>query len=108
MQDYTVDTDGTVRGIRGRIVSGTLTSRGYLQTTGKHRKKHLMHRIIALKLIPNPLGLPEVNHINGVKTDNRPQNLEWVTTLQNIQHAIKLRLYQERKAQIKCIEANSL
>lgn len=47
----------------------------------------LLHRVIAITFLPNPLDLPEVNHKDAVKTNNRADNLEWVTSSQNKRHA---------------------
>lgn len=46
-----------------------------------------IHRLVATTFIPNPDGLPEVNHINEVKSDNRAINLEWVTAHENNEHS---------------------
>mgnify|MGYP001388075622 CR=1 FL=1 len=46
-----------------------------------------VHRAVAMTFLPNPNGLPEVNHINEVKADNRVSNLEWVTAHQNNEHS---------------------
>lgn len=50
------------------------------------RIKKQVHRLIALTFIPNPLNKPQVNHKNGVKDDNKIDNLEWVTSRENIIH----------------------
>lgn len=53
------------------------------------KKVFKIHRAVAGTFIPNPESLPEVNHKDGNKLNNHVTNLEWVTGLANIQHALE-------------------
>lgn len=63
------------------------------------RKKHFVHRLVALAFIPNPENKPEVNHKQGDKKDNRVWMLEWSTSSENQRHAIANKLYETAKGE---------
>lgn len=60
----------------------------YCVTKDGQERTLTAHRAVALAWIPNPEGLPQVNHKNGDRADNRVENLEWCTAKGNIQHAL--------------------
>ena len=59
-----------------------------LHINGKQYQKRI-NRLVAMAFIKNPNGLPQVNHIDGDKSNNNVSNLEWCTAIYNTNHAIK-------------------
>lgn len=79
--------NGQILTHRGRgLTNGTVSADGYL-TVGINGKQYRVHRLIAQTFIPNPENKPSVNHIDGVKSNNRVDNLEWATNSENMKHA---------------------
>lgn len=85
-----ISRNGEVFNLKGKRLKTNKNCKPYyerccLWINGKMEIRYV-HRLVAQTYIPNPLGKPDVNHINGAKTDNRVENLEWATRKENIQH----------------------
>lgn len=85
--DYEVSSFGRVwSNIYNRFLSPRPLPTGYLRA-GLRNKDHYIHRLVATAFIPNPEGLPMVNHKDFNKANNKVSNLEWCTASENILHA---------------------
>lgn len=88
------------RVLKGKLLSTRLNNCGYEEVRLSKQGKTLTtftHILSARAFIPNPLHKTEINHINGIKTDNRVSNLEWATRSENMQHAYKIGLIRKAK-----------
>jgi hypothetical protein len=88
---YSIYSDGKVWSNKNnKFLKPTLDKRGYyrigLSFNGKS-KTFKLHRLVAEMFIPKIEGKNQVNHINGIKIDNRIENLEWCNNAENQKHA---------------------
>ena len=97
-EKYQVTKTGRIRNSKtGRELSPYKKPDGYLAVNLSHQNKAkptMVHRLVAEAYIPNPEGLPVVNHIDGDKGNPHVKNLEWVSFSENSLHAFRTGLSQ--------------
>lgn len=97
-KDRYVLNNGTPVLRKGRELTPTDNGTGYFQVKfqidGKKYHKYI-HRLVAENFLPNPENKSDVNHINGDKSKNNVENLEWVSHSENILHALKTGLLRK-------------
>lgn len=96
--------NGRVDNRKGKKITPALDKYGYYRVTFSslgERHSYYVHRLVAMAFIPNPENKPTVNHINGVKTDNRVENLEWATQKEQKIHSIANHLCDKNTLALK-------
>lgn len=85
-----------------------------LHKDGK-KKSYLVHRLVASAFLPNPNNLPQVNHIDEVKTNNRVDNLEWCSAKYNVNYGFRMQRFIESNTnnpkiskKVLCIETGKI
>ena len=100
---YQVSNLGRIKSLKRLWVNDDRIIKGYPDGNGYHqidlhvngrRKVYKVHRLIAMSFVPNVNNFREINHRNGIKTDNRAENLEWVTRSDNMKHCFATGLHE--------------
>jgi len=87
---YFITSRGDLTNKHGKLIRFYENQKGYLMTqlrVGGKTKTVTQHRLVAIAFIPNPENKAEVDHIDGDRKHNLPQNLRWVTRSENVQHS---------------------
>ena len=97
---YQVSNTGKVRN-PNKVLTPNSWSKERICLCYFEKDKRLLHRIVAETFIPNPFNKPEVDHINGIRTDNNVCNLRWVTRTENNNNPItKSRFSKSAKGKV--------
>jgi len=91
MEKKSIGKSNSLRILTEKILKCNVDAKGYkfisLWKNGEKKRIVKIHKLVAETFIPNPLNLSQINHIDGIKSNNVVYNLEWCTASQNIKHA---------------------
>ena len=97
---YEASNFGRVKNLkRNKFIGISRKGKGYLSLDLSGNGKSLrtsVHRLVGEYFVSNPFGKPDINHLNGIRNDNRAVNLEWCTQSENNRHAFRLGLAKPR------------
>lgn len=108
----TVLVDNNPRKLKEKIMNQTPVTNGYLSVNfcvGNNRKKFLVHRLVAQEFLPNPLNLPQLNHIDENILNNSVYNLEWCTCEYNNNYGMhNTNMSIAKSKPVRCVELNKI
>ena len=102
--EYRISSIGDVYSLKSnKVLRQQLSHNGYLRVClyDKNYKQHteIAHRLVGFNFLKSINGKNQINHKNGIKTDNNVENLEWVTSKENITHSWKNGLAKSLKGE---------
>lgn len=111
---FLVSNFGRISNKKGKIYATWINHEGYEQVClceNNHKFVVKVHQEVAKAFIPSVEGKPIINHIDGVKTNNRIENLEWTTYSMNVKHALAIGLAKKPepvRRMVRCVETGEV